>query len=296
MCALEGARKVAMGVQDREYWRETPRRRWTIALFESAVSTIIAASVAVWVVQVFGGPSVTRFLAASPEALSRWQIYRLVTAFFAHSPESVWHIVWNMLFLYFFGRELEQIYGRRAFAIFYFAAGTVSILAEVAALAFLQSNSRGNVIGASGAVMGVVVLFALFYPTRQILFLFFIPLPVWALCVLFVIQDLAGLAHRGSSVANVAHLAGAAVGLAYWFLDVRNLRRGRRLFRGLGRARWKRRREAETGSAAAPGDAETAEVSRRIDALLEKISAHGKESLSEEEWAFLKENSSRYRS
>lgn len=285
-----------MGIQDRPYWREPREPKLAARLLPSAVSAIIAATAAVWVAQVLGGPPVTRFLAASPEGLRNFHVYKLVTAFFAHDPLNVWHIAWNMLFLYFFGRELEQIYGRRDFAIFYFAAGTISILAEVAVLHYARPYGSGRVIGASGAVMGVVALFTLFYPTRQVLFLFFIPLPVWALCAIFLVQDFLGAVRGATGVANAAHLAGAAVGFAYWLLDLRTLRsRGAlsRLFR-------RRRRRGRAGAAPLRtprrDEPEAPEVSRRIDALLEKISSQGKESLSEEEWAFLKENSSKYRS
>lgn len=292
----ERKEEIPMGIQDRAYWREPRKPRLAARLVPSAASAIIVATATVWVAQVLGGPSVTNFLAASPDGLRKLQVYKLVTAFFAHDPLSVWHVAWNMLFLYFFGRELEQIYGRRDFAILYFAAGTISILAETAVLYLARPYGPTRAIGASGAVMGVVALFTLFYPTRQVLFLFFIPLPVWALSAIFLVQDALGAIRGGTGVANVAHLAGAAVGFVYWILDLRTLRSRGVFSSAFRRGRRRTRSSGEVLRTPEREEPKAQEVSRRIDELLEKISSQGKESLSEEEWAFLKENSSKYRS
>jgi hypothetical protein len=229
-----------------------------------------------------------------------------------------------MLFLHFLGRELETVYGRREFVAFYLLAGTVSILAELAYL-WLAGGTEVRVLGASGAIMGVVVLFACFYPNRRVYFLFFLPLPVWALCALYVISDLMG-AVRGPAdgVAHFAHLAGGFIGLSYWIAHRRGQRR-RGWSRGIlgewlsalrgaiSRARRKvshgregkvvpfplealRRSRSLEGEGQGGGRSEeTTVISQRIDDILGKISAQGKESLTEAEWAFLRKNSSRYR-
>jgi hypothetical protein len=208
-----------------------------------------------------------------------------------------------MLFLYFFGRELEQIYGKRKFLIIYLAAGTLSILAEVVAQA-IAGHEHVRVLGASGAVMAVVVLFTLFYPNHQILFFFFIPAPVWVLCVVYIGGDLYKVLQGSSgNVASFAHLAGAAFALLYR-LHERYGYRLRWLF-----PRWRRRAARPRPARSAPEpprprirsrtkEEEADPVSRRIDDLLEKIQAGGRgiEGLTDEEREFLRENSGRYRS
>jgi len=295
-----------MGVYDRDYFQKDRRgggfKGFLAMIRSSAVNTIIALNVVVFIVQICvddrgaGYTPVTDFLAASPDRVWRFEVWRLLTACFAHSIHDVWHIVWNMLFLFFFGKELEHMYGRRDFYIFYLSAGVLSILAETVLQHFL-GRTQVDIIGASGAVMAVVVLFTLFYPKREILFFFFIPAPIWLLCVVYIAKDLFSLlSGQSGGIANLAHLTGAAVGFLYWYLDLRWDR-----VRGMMPAGIRRRARPRLVSAARPSRPvpdslpEADAVSRRIDELLGKISAEGKESLTEEEWEFLRSNSKKYR-
>jgi hypothetical protein len=159
-------------------------------------------------------------------------------------------------------------------------------------------HTEVTIIGASGAVMAVVVLFTLFYPKREILFFFFIPAPIWLLCAVYIARDLFSLlTGRSGGIANLAHLTGAAVGFLYWYLDLRWDRvRGMMPARIRRRARTPRLVSAARPSRPVPDSLPEADaVSRRIDDLLAKISAEGKESLTEEEWEFLRSNSKKYR-
>jgi membrane associated rhomboid family serine protease len=283
-----------MSIFDREYYRTERRPARVVAtLFESALGTLIAINVAIWILQILGGDSVTAFLSAAPADVLSGQIWRIITAPFAHDPTRIGHILWNMLFLYFFGKELESIYGRRGFYFLYLSAGTLSIVVEVIGLALSGQDFR-PVLGASGAVMAVVVAHTFFFPRRQILFFFFIPMPLWGLCLIFVGGDLLGaVSGQDAGVANLAHLTGALVGLLWWAAGSRGL------FRRWRSALGSRRRPAEVIPFPQVEPRRRPEgdfVSQRIDELLSKISSEGKESLSEEEWSFLKENSSRYRS
>jgi hypothetical protein len=177
-------------------------------------------------------------------------------------------------------------------------------LAEVIAL-HLTGMDHIPVLGASGAVMAVAVLCACFYPMRQVI-LFFLPVPLWLLCVIFAAGDLLGVLGRGDpGVANLAHLTGAAVGLLYYLFDPRidRLRSflPRWRLRTRARARRPKERVIELASARSRGgegpSRPTDSISERIDELLAKISAGGgMDSLTEEEREFLKENSGRYRS
>lgn len=302
-CLLAGASQRSMALYERDYYRSDEGRRYpSVRTPQTVVGWLILINIAVWILQVLTGGEhgwVTHLFQASGDSVFNLHVYKLVTANFAHDPTDVFHLAWNMLFLFFFGRELEQIYGRKDFLTFYLLAGSLAVLVEVVSLG-LSGSAGVPVLGASGAVMGVVVLFTLFYPHRQILFMLFVPMPIWVLCVIFVASDLlAVLRGTPNGVANLAHLTGAAVGLGYWYYNLRWRRWGGSL-PSLRIPNPFRRREAKiitmprrTRRDAPP---EVRQVSKRIDELLAKISREGKESLTEEEWEFLKENSASYRS
>jgi membrane associated rhomboid family serine protease len=308
----------SMGIYDRDYFQKDRRGGNPLVFVTStAIGSLILVNVLCFIAQVitrvdiFDPGPVTKLLAASPHDVFRGHVYKLLTANFAHSPDTLWHLVWNMLFLYFFGKELEQIYGKRKFLLLYLAAGTLSILTEVAARS-IAGEETVRVLGASGAVMAVVVLFTLFYPNHQILFFFFIPAPVWVLCFVYIGGDLYAVIRGDTGgVASFAHLAGAAFALLYRFHEIHGYRYRKLL------PRWKRRRArpgpvrhaaaasparlshdpAPAGRRIAKGEDGGDAVSRRIDDLLAKISSGGGlEGLTEEEREFLRENSGRYRS
>ena len=303
-----------MGIHDREYYQTTNRGQGPLGRITStAVGTLILINVVVWFIQFFTEPKrglgpgpVTALLGASPsDVFGSFQVWRVLTANFAHDPNDMMHVLWNMLFLFFFGRDLERIYGKKDFYLLYLGSGTLAVLAELIVL-----GSSGNeitlVYGASGAVMAVLMLFTLFYPTRTILLFLVIPVPVWILCLMCVFVDLSGaFARSKDGVANFAHLTGFLVGFLFRYYDLRCVRlQGywRALF-GTRRTRRRAPRGSQSKVIPFPREerhdeiaGEIAAISERIDALLEKISSDGRDSLTEEELDFLKENSGKYRS
>jgi membrane associated rhomboid family serine protease len=224
------------------------------------------------------------------------QVWRLVTSAFCHDRYAIWHIVFNMLMLYWFGSRLERMYGSREFLLFYLAAAICSSLAYVG-LAF-YSGSNIPAIGASGAVMGVMMLYVIYYPFETFLLFWFIPVPLWVLLGGYVLYDLHPvllmLAHEKvfTGVAHAGHLGGLAFGYLYW-------RMGRRLegvfgrkWRGTRPRRYKPEplREPVILSYPRPDD-----LAERVDEVLKKISEHGKDSLTAEERDLLIEASAKYR-
>ena len=164
-------------------------------------------------------------------------------------------------------------------------------------------------MGASGAILGIVVVFTLFYPNRTFHLLGVLPIPMWVLCVFFIVGDILGAIGRDptNNVAHIAHLTGALVGYLYRRYDLRWTRLGGYLPRvRMAAPRPKKRPKSGGGgkvipfpqasTPAEPPSEEVAAISKRIDDLLHKISTEGKDSLSDEEWQFLRENSERYRS
>ena len=228
------------------------------------------------------------------KVIHRGQIWRLLTHAFCHDRFSPWHIFLNMLCLYWFGGTLEAMYGTREFTCFYLTA------AVVAALAFigldLYTGSRIPAVGASGAVMGVMMLYTMHFPLEEICVFWFFPLQMRWLMMLYVIFELHPLllALSGdrlwSGIAHAAHLGGLAFGFLYaryeWRLETILDRMTAFAFR------WRRtpRLHLVPGE---PAEASPDPDSVKIDELLDKILASGEASLTEEEREVLRTASAR---
>jgi membrane associated rhomboid family serine protease len=149
-------------------------------------------------------------------ALGRFQIWRLVTYMFLHSPDMIFHILFNMLSLYWFGVELEDMWGRRKFLLFYFACGAGSGLFT---LFYLLVNPYVVVIGASGAVLGLLTAYAMYYPRRQVLIFGLFPMRMRTLVLGYAaISVFFSLSGGGGNVSHIVHLGGIVV--AYLYLKV----------------------------------------------------------------------------
>jgi membrane associated rhomboid family serine protease len=222
------------------------------------------------------------------------QIWRLVTCAFCHDRHAIWHILFNMLMLYWFGTRLERMYGPREFLLFYLTAAVCGSLAFVA-LAY-YTDSPNPAIGASGAVMGVMMLYVIFYPNETMLLFWFFPVPLWILLSVYVIYDLHPvlLALAGdkmfSQVAHAGHLGGLAFGFLYWKFNLR-------LEALLGRKvrRWPRREPQPMPAREVIPIREPDALSERVDEVLRKISEQGKDSLTDEERDVLIRASEKFR-
>ncbi|QJW94823.1 rhomboid family protein [Frigoriglobus tundricola] len=219
------------------------------------------------------------------------QVWRLVTCAFCHDRHGIFHIVVNMFFLIWFGGTLERMYGTREFLLFYLVAAAVASLAFVAL--DLYTGSTVPAVGASGAVFGVVMLYATHFP-HETFSIFWIQIELRWLVLIYVLWDLHPVVlalagdRAGGGVAHAAHLGGLGFGYLYarsswrieaaldWLPGVR-----------AGAAR-PRRPAAEPVRGSDP-------EAERIDALLAKISESGADSLTEDEREYLKRASQRKR-
>jgi len=292
-----------MGLYDREYYREGGRvglmNPLGPAWKTSAVTWLIAINVAVFFVQlILKRFDADEFLYCSPDrVIGRGEVWRLLTAAFCHDTESLWHLAMNMITLMFFGPQIERLYGRRDFLAFYLTVAIVANLVFCAIPYLTGGNVNGWVLGASGSCMAIIVLTACYFPNQIIIFIF-LPVPLWLLATLFVVNDLFGFlqAGPGARVAFVVHLAGMAMGALYRYVDLRLSTLLAHLGRiGAGR-RSARRAEPEfrTPSDGIPRFVEDLEQ-QKLDRILEKISRFGRESLSDDDVAFLNRMSDRYR-
>jgi membrane associated rhomboid family serine protease len=151
----------------------------------------------------------TGFLGLSAEGLSRGWVWQLVTHMWLHDPDEIFHILFNLMVLYFFGPDLEQRWGTRKFVLRYFAFGAGSALA-IAAVGFLWPAlfdvARPPTVGASGAIAGLVASYCILHWRSQLRVLFLDLSGKWLL-VIFVVIDLVRLL-AGSPIAVEGHWGG----------------------------------------------------------------------------------------
>jgi membrane associated rhomboid family serine protease len=206
-------------------------------------------------------------------------LWQLLTYGFLHSVTQIWHILGNMLMLYFFGTMLEERLGARRFTLTYFVAQFVGGLCFLAPMLF-GVHELAPAIGASGAVFGVMIALAALYP-RLTVYVFVVPVPLkWLAIGIVGIEAYSALwAFKAGSdgVAHLIHLGGAA----YGFLAVRT-----GLIEKDPVEILERRRAVARVERAADDEA-------RMDRLLDKIHKEGMGSLSRTEKDFLKRMSSR---
>jgi len=185
-----------------------------------AVKLIILVNVGLFLVTMVAPTTVVTLLGLQPSAVvGQAKIWQLVTYLFVHSPTSIGHVLFNMLAVWMFGVELERRWGTPFFAKFYAVCGVGAALCTivVSLLPFDATSSLYDTttIGASGAVYGLLMAWALIFPHREILFMFIFPLKT-RMFVLIVgaIAFLSALNASGGPVASIAHLGGLIAG---WF-------------------------------------------------------------------------------
>ncbi len=300
-----------MGIYDREYYRgETRGSGWLTGMAPACKAIIVINVIALFAVH--RESRLFDLLAARSDTIFlHGRIWQLLTATFLHAD--VWHLFWNMLFLWMVGREMESLYGTRDFVAFYVSAAVISTLGWAIVDSF--SGSRAPMIGASGAVMALVVVYALYYPHREILLFFVLPVEMWVLVVLYIGIDAYYLLYGrpGGSVAVASHLTGAAYGYLFKNLDLRWSRLSwRRMRRPRLRIvtpepREKPAQRPSSGPTWSPNPAAAAkpttatvvvpeeQLDARLDEVLAKIAREGRSSLTEEENRILQEASRRAR-
>ncbi len=294
-----------MGIYDRDYYRGESDGffagwgRWGTCVW------LIAATCVVFLAQIVtrdaDPPGITAWLIYDYRRVLDGEVWRLFTPVFLHDPNSLFHLAFNMLTLYWFGRVVEQTYGSREFLAFYLTAGVVAYLGNFAAhAAGLTMPARA--LGASGAVTAVLVLFALNFPRQQIMLFFVIPVPAWGLVLLYVGLDVLGLMGAGKGgIGYLVHLCGAAFAFAYfaggWRLTVFGTgpRQSETRERPRPRLRVIPADDEDAGEAtpleprqkAGPSAASSEQLEARLDQVLEKVSRQGQEGLTAEERGIL---------
>jgi membrane associated rhomboid family serine protease len=177
------------------------------------VRNLIIINVVVFLLQSLM-PSLTNLLSLYKINSGYWAPYQFFTYMFAHGGFG--HIFFNMLALAFMAPILEQYWGSKRFLTFYIIVGIGSgVIYELAEYLVVPDQTQGMMLGASGAVYGVLMAFGMMFPNMEVMLLF-PPIPVKAKYLVFIIGAITYMTDRSGSVAHMAHLGGILV--AYFLI------------------------------------------------------------------------------
>lgn len=200
------------------------------------IKNLLIINVLVWLAELTFGQRFIDLVSLHYPKAPDFGIWQIVTCMFAHAP-GLGHIFWNMLALWMFGSALEEIWGSKRFLLFYMICGIGASLIQLGVLSIEMNYlwhklangmpqdefvAKGGPIywfselGASGAINGVMVAFAYLFPNMPLL-LFPLPVPVkikYMVIVYFLVDLFAGINPQpGDTIAHIAHVGGAIVGL-----------------------------------------------------------------------------------
>jgi membrane associated rhomboid family serine protease len=279
-----------MGQDSRDWYRhEAQQRPSGLPPLPSATKTLIIVNVACYLLQLIswkyiGWDPVTQGLGMIPEdVIGKFMVWQIFTSMFLHNPVSIWHLVFNMVVLYFFGPHVERRLGKRTFVKFYFLAGLAAGLAYV--IFGILDQKYNPAVGASGAIMGVIVYFTMLNPNAIVRLMFIIPMKMkWATMIIVGIDVYYFVFAPGATnVANSAHLGGALFGFLYFKYG----HRLDRFFTDMEVKAVAKKRQRERRS--------EAELNAELDRLLEKVHDVGINGLTEKERKTLNDVSRRLR-
>lgn len=277
-------------LEDRSYMRESPHRpTWSATVILMVAVGVCFVLQEIVFVYFHRENWVVDHLALSTGGLKQGFVWQLITFQFLHV--GLWHLIGNLLGLWFFGRFVEKRLGVAAFLKVYFLSGIAGGVLQ-AGLGFVWAEHYGVVptFGASAGVCGLISAFTLLEPDAEIRVMGI--LPMRAKHFLWIAGGIAAfftLVPTGGGYAHAAHLGGFLAGLAYMRWDASrpvlhwNPLRGRQRKRQLVQAaakitRWRNARE-ESAAEMPPEEF----ISREVDPILDKISAHGIHSLTPRE-------------
>jgi membrane associated rhomboid family serine protease len=180
-----------------------------------AVKWIIIANIVMFVATLIYEPILIYFGLTPQRVVRQGWIWQLGTYMFLHGGPV--HILFNMLGVWMFGTELERLWGTKFFSRFYaitgIGAGLTVMAVGLLPFAVTESTYTSITIGASGALYGLLMAFAIYYPDRPILMFLLFPVP--AKYFVMILGALAFLAGPGGEISNAAHLGGLVFGYFY---------------------------------------------------------------------------------
>jgi len=194
----------------------------------SAVKALIIANVVCYLLEFLSKGAFEMWFALWPlqpiDGVSYFHVWQIVSYAFLHSTEHITHLLFNMLGLWMFGAEVERYVGARRFLSVYFASVVTAALSQLFVPALFGAAPE-PVIGASGGVFGLLLVYAYLFPRRKVIPLIPpIPMPAWLFATLYAGLELVlGVTGREAGVAHFAHLGGM-IGSALVILSWRRRR------------------------------------------------------------------------
>jgi membrane associated rhomboid family serine protease len=213
-----------MGLHDRYYYHDNAPLDLRPSFDQrSAVVVLIIINVVIFIANAIAGSSQAApqgvvndlLVLRSSDVFQPWWWWHALSYAFAHDRDNVNHILFNMLSLYFMGRPVEQRYGKSEFYRIYLICALFCGALWLVKHSVLGGGGEAIVLGASGAVLCISMLFIFNYPTVTV-FLLFIPMPAWVMGVLLVLLNF--FTPSGAGIAWDVHLFGIAFAAMYFFL------------------------------------------------------------------------------
>jgi len=288
-------------LDDRDYMRQPVYRDRPALPPLSFTVALLIVNVAVFLIQLLASNSFSAvevaygYFALSLAGLKHGFVWQLLTFQFMHA--GWFHLIFNSLAIFFFGRPVEAALGRRHFLTLYLSSGIIGGLVQMLFAALIPNYFDAPVVGASAGASGLVAAFAiLHWEERFQLLLYFIPVSMKGKTLLAVSLALAfaGMLIPNSTIANAAHLGGILAGGFYVRLIIQShwpqwkLRGRRAAPRELVNVRAAKSGSWRSSAGKPDEELSAAEfVSSEVDPILDKISAHGIQSLTARERAIL---------
>lgn len=270
-----------MGIYDRDYTQQddftSPGRysriRWGLPQTSPVVTYLLLANVTIFLAGLI--PSVgdllrSWFAVDTTSAARSLQLWRLIGYQFLHA--NFLHILFNMLGLFFLGPTLERHWGSRKFLQFYLMCGAAGGVLYIL-LSGIGVLSIGTLVGASGAMLGLLTACAILFP-HFVVFIFIFPVPIRIAAIIFIAWYVFSIVTGGGNAGgNAAHLAGMATGAAYVFSQpaLERLRLRRKS------SKWEKKMAAHRN------------LQIEVDRILEKVHRSGIQSLTRGEKKTLQE-------
>ncbi|MFA6175145.1 MAG: rhomboid family intramembrane serine protease [Phycisphaerae bacterium] len=265
-----------MSIYDRDYSRpdyeqQRPQMQFRFPQVTPVVKNLLILNVGIYlaciIIKPLGGFIYDWFSVDSTSFVRYFQVWRLIGYQFLHDLHDPWHLIMNMLGLYFLGPTLERFWHSKKFLTFYLLCGVAGGVAYLA-LSYFPQVGHGQLIGASGAILGMFAACAILFP-QFVVVLFIFPVPIRRAAIIFIcvyiLSIIVGFANAGG---NVAHLAGMAVGGGYVYLWPKLKNRYRPAIHS---DNWEVRFKAYS------------EIQREVDRILDKVAKQGIGSLTKQE-------------
>lgn len=251
---------------------------WNPRTVTNAIKILVIINVGMYLLQIITESQLDMIRIFGLSTKTIWPlIWQPITYMFMHG--GVWHVAINMFILWMFGSELEAIWGKTEFLKYYFVTG---IGAGLVWLLFNIGGSNAILIGASGAVYGILMAYGLMFPNRIVYLYFLFPVKVkWFVLFIGAIAFFSSMG-TGSNISHLTHLSGMLIGYLYlrfsdhWRNIVFNFRKKIVEMRSMQKDK---------------DNQQKMKLQQEVDTLLDKANICGWESLSEEEQLKLQSSS-----